>query len=364
MPQSKFLSRACVLSMLAAGCGGHAAFATPDPLPGDLVAPPVNLNIGLLYDVYNNTGQYGPAHGDAYKTDTRFSDNITVARYIHLFSLDGYTAGVQAYLPYVAFLGNQQIGSNLGSLAPGLLPPVGAVKANYSRESGFSQPNFSAFIYPINDPATGTYAVISPWISPPLSSFSKNKAINPAENVWTYEMELGYRMTLLGSPKGRNLSVEFWGEGYLFGQNGSSSDVSPTVTANDLPAAYAFAHEFINPEIPGANPIETQTVTPATFREQPSEEFRVYLPYEIAPAMDAYIAPGIFQSFGGKQTYKIHANGEIVDSGLRTNETQLRLVAATFVSPTTQIILAGYYDLAAHGGPLNRTLEIRIGMFF
>jgi hypothetical protein len=349
---------------LGAGLAGPKAFAGSDPLPGDLVAPPVNINIALFYNEFNDAGQFGMAHGGTVKTDTHFSDDISVARYIRLFSLDGYTAGVQAYIPYIAFLGQQQVGVNLPSAAPGLLPPIGAGKANFSRNSGFGQPNLSAFIYPINNPETGTYAVISPWISPPVSSFSKNYALNPGQNAWNYELELGYRMQLIGKPTEPNLAVEFWGEGYLFGQNSSSSDVSPTVTANNLPPEYAFAHQYINAAIPGANPIQTQTVIPATFREQPSEEFRVYLPYEFAPAMRAFVAPGFFQSFGGKQTYKIHANGEVVDSGNRTNETQLRLVAGTFISPSAQIMVAGYYDLAARGAPVNRTILVRLGIFF
>ena len=103
--------------------------------------------------------------------------------------------------------------------------------------------------------------------------------------------------------------------------------------------------------------------TPATFREQPSEEFRVYLPYEFAPAMDAYIAPGIFQSFGGKQTYRLH-NGTIVDSGDRTSESQLRLVLGSFVTPSIQITLVGDYDIAAHGTPFDRVVEFRFSKLF
>ncbi len=322
--------------------------AASDPLPGDLVAPPPDVNIALVYNEYLTAGQFGPAHGAAQTQDTRIAYNITALRLIHQFSFDGFTGGVQVY----------------ASAAPGLLPPIGPSTAHLSDQSGFAQPNFSAYFYPLNHPRTGTYAVIAPWIAPPISSFNKNAGLNPAQNVWTYELESGFRTTLLGSPAGRNLAMELWGEVYLHGQNGNSAYVSPEVTADDLPAIYAYAHDFINPAIPGGNPIAYQTGTAATFREQPTEEMRVYLPYEFAPAALAFVAPGFYQSFGGKQTYKLHQTGVVADSGNRTNETQLRLILAGFINRHTQLVLGGYYDIAAHGEPVTRTVLFRVGFIF
>ena len=54
----------------------------------------------------------------------------------------------------------------------------------------------------------------------------------------------------------------------------------------------------------------------------------------------------------------------MVDSGSRTNETQVRLIASTFLSHSLAVMLAGYFDVAAHGGPLNRTVLLRLGVFF
>ncbi len=338
--------------------------AASDPLPGDLVAPPPDVNIALVYNDYLTAGQFRPAHGAAVTQDTHISYNITALRLIHQFSFAGFTGGVQVYAPYVAFLGSQTVGTYLPSAAPGLLPPIGQSTAHLSDQGGFAQPNFSAYFYPINNPLTGTYAVIAPWISPPISSFNKNAGLNPAQNAWTYELETGFRTRLLGTPSGRNLSMELWGEVYLRGQNGNSAYVSPAVTADDLPPIYSYAHDYINPAIPGGNPIMGQTATAATFREQPTEEVRMYLPYEFAPAALAFVAPGFYQSFGGKQTYQLHSNGAVVDSGNRTNETQLRLILAGFINRHTQLMLGGYYDIAAHGQPETRTVLFRAAFIF
>ena len=327
-----------------------------DPLPGDLITPPVNINIMLFYNEFSDAGQYGAVRGDTTKNETHLSDDVLVGRYIRTFDVAGFNAGVQAYIPFVTFIGGQRVGiGNIPAPLPGL-PAVGPGHANLTSNTGFDQPNFSAFFYPIDDPATGTYAVISPWISPPVSSFSKEDALNPGtQNVWTYELEDGVRTTLLGSAKAQNLSIEVWDTVYFFGNNSNSALVEPEVSADNIPAFYtAFGVR---------NPLRSTSATPATYREQPSNELRIYLPYTFAPAMGAFIAPGFYQSFGGKATYKINGLG-VVDSGARTDETQVRLIASTFLSHSLAVMIAGYFDVAAHGGPLNRTVLVRLGVFF
>jgi hypothetical protein len=340
---------------LATCLGAHSALAS-DPLPGDGIAPPVNVNIGLFYNEFSDAGAVGAVHGSTYSQDTHISTDIAVARYIRTFQVHGITMGGQIYEPYVGFLGTQQAGqANIPSPLPAPFPSFGPGRANLSAESGFGQPNLGVFAFLLNKPASGTYFVVSPWIAPPISSFNQNAYLNAGQDAWVYEMELGFRTTLLGTPTTKNLAIELWSESYAFGDNNNSAYVTPTVFANNIPAIYT--------ELGVHNPLPTASPQPARFEEQPSQEFRVYLPYEFLPSTGGFIAPGFFQSFGGKQTYTLR-NGEKVDSGNRTNETQLRLVASTFVSPTTQIVLAGYYDVAAHGEPLNRTFLLRIAKFF
>ena len=327
-----------------------------DPLPGDLVPPPVNINIGLGYNYFSDAGQYGQVRGDNTKNNTRLADDVLVARYIRTFMVGGFNAGVQAYIPYVAFVGSQELGvQNIPGPAPGF-PAFGPGRAALASNDGFGQPNFSAFFYPIDNDTTGTYAVISPWISPPVSSFDKNKSLNPGtQNVWTYELEDGIRTRLFGAATTPNLSIEVWDTLYVYGNNGNSALVQPAVSADSISPLYqSFGI---------TNPLQAASSTPATFREQPTNEIRVYVPYEFAPAMRAFVAPGFYQSFGGKATYKINGLG-VVDSGARTNESQFRIVASTFLSRHLAVLLAGYFDVAAHGGPLNRTVVLRVGVFF
>jgi hypothetical protein len=334
---------------------GQAALAS-DPLPGDTIAPPVNVNIGLLYNEYSDAGSFGSIRGADVTKNTRISNDIIVGRYIRTFDIGSLEAGVQVYVPFVQFLGTQELGINNIPTPVHGLPDFGPGKANLSNTSGFAQPNLGVFAFPVNDPATGTYVVVAPWISPPVSSFNKNNLLNPAQNAFVYEMEIGARKILFGTPKTANLAIELWGEAYGFADNGNSADVNPEVSANNIPPIYTFFGI--------KNPLQNASSVPATFHEQPSGEFRVYLPYEFLPATDGFFAPGFYQSFGGKQTYTLKTNGAKVDSGNRTDESQLRFILASFISPTTQVMLAGYYDIAAHGQPLNRTFLIRVAKFF
>lgn len=362
--------RACLFGAalpVALALGSHSALAS-DPLPGDGIAPPVNINIFLYYNEFENAGEIGAVHGSSYDDHTRISADINVARYVRTFDIGSLEAGFQMYEPYVGFLGPQEAGvqniagPNVPALG-GQLPSYGPGRANLSNESGFGQPNFGVFAFPVNNPKTGTYLVIGPWIAPPVSSYNQAASLNPGNNTWTYEMEAGFRTTLLGTPTTKNLAIEVWGEAYFFGDNTNSAYVSPSVSAIGIPPVYSLYNELSGGLIPDHNPLAAKSETPATFHEQSSEELRVYLPYEFAPAMDAYIAPGFYQSFGGKQTYTL-GNGEKVDSGNRTQESQLRLVAASFVSPTLQVMLVGEYDVADRGGPLYRTVELRLAKFF
>jgi hypothetical protein len=354
------------IALAPIGLAGPACAS--DPLAGDTYAPPPNINMVMLYDFYHNSDQYGGQLGDPHAPnatdDTRFAANSFVFRYLHSFLVDNYNAGVQVYAPYVSFLGNQQVGINdLGTPAPGILPSLGPGSANITATSGFAQPNFSFYIFPIADRNTQTYLVIEPWISPPVSSFNRNNTLNEnSQNIWTFNTEFGFRTELFGTPETRNLAIELWQETYLYGTNSNSALASPAISANNIPPIYTYAHSIV-PEIPDTNPVRAASVTPAQFREQPTNEFRVYLPYQFFPATHAFIAPGLYQSFGGKQTYRLKTGG-IVDSGARTNETQLRLILGSFVTPSIQLTLVGDYDIIAHGSSYDRALEFRLIKFF
>jgi hypothetical protein len=297
------------LALAAAGGFANKAMAS-DPLPGDAIGLPPDVNIGLVYLSYANDDNFTTSNGTKVNTGSQNENFTTIARYVRTFGVDGYTVGVQAVLPYVTFLNKVEVGG-----------------ASLSKQGGFVQPLLGAFAFPINDDAHGRSVAVGGWIFPPISSFNKNDTVNVSENLTTYEVETGFHQILLGSPTAQNLSLEAWGEGYFYSNNDSFG--------------------------PGE-----------TYREQPTTELRVYLPYVFDPAVGGSVALGFFQSFGGKQTVAIHNTPLVIDTGNRTNESQLRFTGAMFLSPTLQAMVIGEYDVQAHGGFLNRSITLRLAKFF
>ncbi len=331
------LRRAVQLGAIAAFCLGGQAARASDPLTGETIAPPPNLNIFFYYNALANAGAVGTPHDGTYSRNTRISVDIQALRYIRSFQLGGMIAGVQMYDAYASFIGPQ----GAGIPAAG---PFGPGRVRLDHTNGFTQPNFGAFIFPYADAEKGNYLVTGVWLSPPIGNYNKNATLDYTRNLWTFEGEAGGRATLFGTPTGQNLALEVWGEIYGYGDNGDSAFVTPAVYANSML---------------GGGPLVPASSTPAKLHEQPTGELRVYVPYQFYAPTRAVIAPGFFQSLGGKQVYTL-GNGEKLDSNLRTEESQLRLTFVTYLSPRWQLTLNGDYDVASHGGPLERNIELRL----
>jgi hypothetical protein len=231
---------------------------------------------------------------------------------------------VQIVQPYVSFIGQQTLGVPVGEES---------LRVPLSTSGGFLQPSLGAFIFPVARPATDTYFVLGFWFSPPIGQYNENANLSLTQNLWTGELEAAGRMTLLGNPAGRNLALELWGEGYFYGSNGNATLAGIGGTA------------------------------PATLSQQPTGEIRAYLPYRFYAPSLATFTPGIFQSFGGKQVYTL-SDGSKIDAGTRTQETQLRFTLSSYLSEHWQMLLSGQYDVVAHGGPLNREIELRVAALY
>jgi len=311
------LVRACLFGAALSFTAGFAGKAlASDPLAGDAIGLPPDINIALYYNQFEATGVFAPAHGSNISNHTKLDNDVNVFRYVRTFDLAGTTGGAQVVFPIVSFLSGTEVGGG-----------------HLTTNSGFAQPLLGVFDYPINDNDIGRSAVVAAWIFPPFSSANKNYDANPSENLTTYEFDAGFHQFLLGDPKGANLALEAWDGVYFYSNNTSWA-------------------------LPG-------TPYGATYREQPTDEVRVYFPFDVIPATGLTVAPGFFQSFGGKQTYKVPSlNDAIVDSGNRTNISELRLSASMFLTPTVQVMGIGEYDVAGHGGFLTRSIQFRIFKIF
>jgi hypothetical protein len=299
-----------------AGLSASGSAYAGAPLIPDIIAPPPNLNIGIVYDNFSTAGSYYTAGGTKVG-NTHISTDVPVLRYIRTFSpIDGITNGIQVIAPYVSFLGNQHIG-------PGSL----------STNNGFAEPDFSFFLFPINDPAHDQYLNFTYFLSPPVGAFNSNANLNASTKNWVNDLEVGYSHILAGKAKGKRLDLMLWSDTYFYTNNNS----------------------FGNAPLVGKE----------TEHTQPAEQIIAYLPYYFAPATAGYVGLGFEQTFGGKQTVSFQNVPSLsVDTGGRNDVTSISINAGTFVAPTVFVNAQLATDVRVRGGTKSTTLVFNIGKIF
>ena len=318
--RSDFFSVLTALSLGIAGNMLTLPTSYADPLPFDLPAPPPTINVGMFYNIYSSGSSFYKPRGTKIG-HTRISTDVPVLRLLKGFSVGGMTAAVQVIAPYVAFSGRQEIGAR-----------------QLTHDSGFAEPQLGAYIYPINDPSSDQYLVLSYLVSPPRGSFNPNDTLNASTNNWVNQITVGYGHVLLGrAHSGRRLDLEIWGVASFYSNN------------NDFGIL--------------ATPL-------GTFRErldtQPSEKLIVYLPFVFHPQTDGYVGLSFSQTFGGKQTVAFNpfAAGS-VETGNRTDVTTVGVFAGSFISKTIFAYSGLTTDVRSRGGPRNDvTFTFVIGKLF
>lgn len=192
---------ACGLAALALAIGGasplRAAQLPTDP--GDYTALPPGTDLALMYGQFtkrDRTYSDGDAASGPFSLDT----NIGLARYLHYMQVGGYTANVQAIIPF-------------GSVR--LNKPV-SVKA-----SGAGDPILGSGIWLINHPEAQQYLVVSAFLSIPAGSYDASRsAVNVGENRWKATFHASYIQ-----PLAKNCLFDLTGEATVFGKNNDFSGV-------------------------------------------------------------------------------------------------------------------------------------------
>lgn len=299
------------------GSGMATAAHAGMPLAPDLITPPPNINVGMIYNQFSTADSFYTADGTKIG-GTRVTADTPILRYVHTFSpIRGINYGIQVIAPYTVFVGNQRIGGQ-----------------PFSSNSGFAEPILSAFAWPISDPAHDQYLNFTYYVSPPAGAFSSSANLNAGTNNWVNNIEVGYGHILLGSPKAQRLDFEIWGDAYFYSENNSYG-------------SSAFL---------GREKLHTQA----------AEQIIAYLPYYFHPETAAYIGLGFEQTFGGKQTVSFsNVPNLIIDTGERNDVTSVSLIAGSFVASTVFVNAEVGTDVRVRGGPRNATsILFNIGKIF
>ncbi len=310
---SKFSRAALSVAGAAFGVGlAVAAMTLPaqagGPLPYDAPSPPPNVSVAMLYNQFASATTFYTQHGTKLG-HTNIETDVPILRLVHTFNpVDGMQWGAQLIVPYVSFLGNQRVGGQ-----------------SLSHQGGFAEPQLSAFIYPLNNPAEDETAVLAYFVSPPSGSYNPSIALNASTNNWVNNLEIGFTHKIFGQAKGRRLDLQVWADGYVYGDTSVSSGVH--------------------------------------LRTDPVGQLIVYAPYYFHPQTAGYVGLSFEKTFGGKVSV-VSAAGT-VDTGNRNDFTRLGIVAGSFLSPTIFGQAQLSTDLQTRGGARNNVVFLaQVGKVF
>jgi hypothetical protein len=309
---------AAAIGMTALFGLSHAAHATNIQV-GDFVTPPAGVNVFLAYNDFTTSNTYSPTSGSDITHGTRLQTDVPILRYVHEFQpIDGIPFGVQVIQPIVAFTGNQELGG--GGL---------------THQGGVGDTILSAFTWLISKPLEVQYLNFTYFLTVPTGSYNHNYALNAGNNRFENDLQVDYTQALFGNAKTVHMNIELTGDAYIYGNN------------NDMLVATPFGAQK------------------ATLKTNNTYQIQAWLPYVFSPATAGYVAIGVSKTFGGKGTVYIPAFGASADTGGRTDETQLRIAAGSFVSPTLFLSAELARDVEVKGGfKTDAFFEFRAAKFF
>lgn len=196
-------SKMCkVVKMMVYGLVALAlAIGGPSPLraaqvptdPGDYTALPPGTDLALMYGQFTKRDRIysdGNAAPGPFSLDT----NIGLGRYIHYMTIGGYSANVQAIIPFGSVRLNQPV----------------SIKA-----TGTGDPMVGSVLWLINRPEAQQYLPVSVFLSIPAGSYEASRgAVNVGENRWKGTFHGSYIQ-----PLAKNVMFDFTGEVTVFGKN-------------------------------------------------------------------------------------------------------------------------------------------------
>lgn len=290
------------------------------PLPYDFPEPPPNINAGILYNQFSSASSFYTPNGTKLG-NSHISTDVPILRYVHTFNpIDGVGWGVQIIAPDINFLGNTKIDG-----------------APQSVNSGFAQPQLSAFIFPYSNPTEDETVALVYLLSPPAGAYNANRTINASNNNIVNNVEAQYTHIVFGKPHGKRLDFQIALDAYFYSVNGDG---------------------------PAIGPFATHVHT------QPAGQVLINLPYFYHPQTDAYVGLTFEQTIGGKgyltsKTLQSVTGIRSIDTGSRNNVTTVGVETGSFLAPTVFAQAELQTTVRVRGGFKNNVIfQIEVGKVF
>ena len=297
-----------VIACLALVSMGSAPCGALDFQPFDWVPAKPGTNVLMGYYEYGKHDEYNSFLAGTVTNDTNLDSNIGVARYLHYNTILSHPYVLDLVVPF-GTLSNGRIGGERLASTSGVADPLASV--------GF---------WFINDPERQRYLSAAVFVSLPIGTYDKGRALNLSGNRWQTDLQVDFTQGFLDK-----FTIDVSGDWITYGNNNEAGTGSQSLSQRATYGAYAWLSCDV-----------TSTLRRA-----------------IPTAIQASLSIGYAGTFGGIQKL------EGVSTGAKTDEQQIRLSYSQFISPTWQGVLSISHDVTASGQfKQNFGLFLRVAKLF
>lgn len=259
---------------------------------GDYTPLPPGANLFLLYGQFTTLDALYSG-GNKVPIDAKVDQQVGILRGVHFMDIGGYTVDPQFLLPFGHAAGKADL-SGLGSA------------------SGTADLILAATVWLVNQPKSGTYFGITPFLFVPTGTYDHNKPLNLGNNRWEFALQAGYITKLADK-----WDLDLVGDVALYGNN-----------TNYGPSS-------------------------ATLKQSPEFQFQSFLRYQVTPTWDLRVGASYV---GGGET---RING--INQHDAPNKWGAQLGTAVFVSKSLQLLATYGQDISVENGlKVGNTLELRL----
>ncbi|HET7064023.1 MAG TPA: transporter [Rudaea sp.] len=291
------IGRRSLVSAIACGLGA-AIMAGParaiDYQPFDWVPLPPGTKVLSLYYEYGAHDSYNNTIAGTFDHDTNLDSHIGIARYIHYGAepLFGHQWDWNVIVPFGTLRDGKINGQELGNA------------------NGFGDPVASIGYFLVSDPEQKTWLTFAPYITIPIGSYDRNKALNLGGNRWVYNFQGDFTQGI-----GDKFTVDLAAGWTWYGDNTEAGNGRQRLTQDTSYELYGWLAYDV------------------------SDSVRHVFP----GASNARVSIGYMGIFGGEQQLDGISNGQ------KARQDQLRAVYMMNFSPTTQGLIEVTHDMHFEG---------------
>jgi hypothetical protein len=266
-----------------------------DYQPFDFVPAAPGTVMVMSYYEYGTRNELNNTITGTAKNNTGLQSQIGILRPLYYNEVLGYPYLLEFLLPFGAEYNGKINGVHLGDA------------------SGVPDPILSGTFWPLSRPELKSWISISDWLSVPIGTYNKERALNLGNNRWQNDIQLDLTQGLHGPLN--KVTFDVATDWIYYGNNPNAGNGHQTLFQDDTYNVYTWISYDISDIVRRAAPsLGTGT-----------------------------ISAGYAGTFGGQQRL------DSVVTGSQTKEQQIRFTYEQFVAPTWQVLLSVNHDVSVSG---------------